>query len=287
MISGHPRYLDITQNLYMHWNNLYDNVDFDFFVSTWYDDTDYSDWDWIRKWERLYEHECPYDLDQHPSGHHQPHYAYGIKRVNDLRNSVDEEYDAVLQIRPDCLVPKKLIDSWVSQINNLRGDWDTRVNTQITPRNIFTPSRTSMHSVYLSNHKKWVYNYWTMDDWFFGHPKVMDKFSNMFDYIWIDKKYSDNTLMHIFPAEYLHQIGIHNMSLNSMNVLYIRESDRFDSHDTITLDSNGNKIYQGGWEKVHPSSRQLTETIEEFGVEWIFDMNNWAELKNNFRDKPK
>ena len=61
-----------------------------------------------------------------------------------------------------------------------------------------------------------------MDDWFFGHPQVMDKFSNMFDYIWIDKKYSDNTLMHIFPAEYLHQIGIHNMSLNSMNVLYLK-----------------------------------------------------------------
>ena len=38
----------------------------------------------------------------------------------------------------------------------------------------------------LSNHKKWVYNYWTMDDWFFGHPQVMDKFSKssevVFDY---------------------------------------------------------------------------------------------------------
>ena len=42
MINGHPKYLDITQQLFKHWNTLYDNFKFDFFVSTWEDDTDYS-----------------------------------------------------------------------------------------------------------------------------------------------------------------------------------------------------------------------------------------------------
>ena len=55
MISGHSNYLDMSQQLFKHWNTLYDNFKFDFFVSTWEDDTDYSDWDWITKWERLKE----------------------------------------------------------------------------------------------------------------------------------------------------------------------------------------------------------------------------------------
>ena len=35
MLNGHPKHLETTQHLYKHWNNLYDNVEFDFFVSIW------------------------------------------------------------------------------------------------------------------------------------------------------------------------------------------------------------------------------------------------------------
>ena len=30
MLNGHPKHLETTQHLYKHWNNLYDNVEFDF-----------------------------------------------------------------------------------------------------------------------------------------------------------------------------------------------------------------------------------------------------------------
>ncbi len=120
MINGHPKYLDITQQLFKHWNTLYDNFKFDFFVSTWEDDTDYSDWDWITKWERLKEEDCPYDLKNHYEGRHQPHYCYTFKKVNELRNSYDEEYDAVLQTRSDVIISRKALDDMLSKITAVR-----------------------------------------------------------------------------------------------------------------------------------------------------------------------
>ena len=35
MLNGHPKHLETTQHLFKHWNNLYDNIEFDFFVRIW------------------------------------------------------------------------------------------------------------------------------------------------------------------------------------------------------------------------------------------------------------
>ena len=55
--------------------NLYEDVNFSFYVSTWEYDIDYNNFKWITKWERLKEEDCPYDLKNHPGTDHAPHYT--------------------------------------------------------------------------------------------------------------------------------------------------------------------------------------------------------------------
>jgi len=268
MISGHSNYLDMSQQLFKHWNTLYDNFKFDFFVSTWEDDTDYSDWDWITKWERLKEEDCSYDLKNHEEGRHQPHYCYTFKKVNELRNSYDEEYDAVLQTRSDIVISRQNLDDMLSKITSVRGIGDERINPQLSPRNIFSISGTRIHNV-VTDGGELHQDLWTQDYYFFGMPEVFDVFAGMFDYIFIDEKYGGAMLMHVFQAEYLHTMGIYNSSLSSAGALLIREPYRFASAETHT---------NAGWHKHHPSPYQLQKIIDERGLDWIFNKDNWKRI---------
>ena len=276
MINGHPKYLDMTQQLFKHWNTLYDNFKFDFFVSTWEDDTDYSDWDWITKWERLKEEDCPYDLKNHDEGRHQPHYCYTFKKVNELRNSYDEEYDAVLQTRSDVIISRKALDDMLSKITAVRGG-DGRINTQLSLRNIFSISGTSIHSVF-TNEGKLHQDLWTDDYYFFGKPEVFDIFAGMFDYIFIDEKYDGIVMMHIFQAEYLHTMGIYNSALKGDVPLLVREPYRFAPAETHT---------NAGWDRKHPSPYQLQKIIDKQGLDWIFRKVNWKTMVNFFNETKK
>ena len=65
MVSGHPKGFDLTHQYFKHWNTLYEDVNFDFFVSVWENDYDESIFDWTTKYEFLKESECPYDLSKH------------------------------------------------------------------------------------------------------------------------------------------------------------------------------------------------------------------------------
>ena len=72
MLNGHPKHLNITSKLYSVYNELYENVNFDFYVSIWNTiDNAYESFDpiidlskekWITKYELLNEEDCPFDL---------------------------------------------------------------------------------------------------------------------------------------------------------------------------------------------------------------------------------
>jgi len=114
LINGSSKYLDLTYNLFEHWNKLYDDINFDFYLSTWEDSIDYSNFKWITKYERLKEDECPYNLKKHPPRRHQPHYSYTLYRVNQLKNSTGKDYDSIIQTRSDYLFSRELLDCLVS-----------------------------------------------------------------------------------------------------------------------------------------------------------------------------
>ena len=293
MLNGHPKHLETTQHLYKHWNNLYDNVEFDFFVSVWDTiDNDYESFgrvldinelDWVTKFELLKEEDCPYDLKSHDAGRHQPHYCYTLKKVNDLRNSHDEEYDAVLQTRCDYVIFKKTLDGFVRELTRNR----------VTDRNIFSKGGVSIHSVHSPEHDKWTHSLWTHDYYFFGSPKVFDIFSTMFDDMWMNKDYDGVVLLHVFQAEHLWSNGIYIMKPKKSGLsLLIREAYRFSEYNedgievgtqVIKKQANTNQ----GWALENPTPKQLIKLIEVRGLDWLYNPKNEMMILENFRRTPK
>ena len=301
MLNGHPKHLETTQHLFKHWNNLYDDVHFDFFVSIWDTiDNDYesfdraldiNDLDWVTKFELLKEEDCPYDLKSHQMGSHQPHYCYTLKKVNDLRNSHDEEYDAVLQTRCDIVLLGKTLNGIIYELRGRRNQ-NERINPQITERNIFSQSGSRIHSV-LNNSGEWTQSLWTQDYYFFGHPKVMDIFAKMFDDMWMSDDYVGEKLMHCFQAEHLHNNGIYNMKLGLMGAnLLIREPYRFGRFDEEEIQVGTQVIKKkantnSSWNKKNPTPKQLTDLINDRGLDWIYDEKNEDKILSFFTNTLK
>lgn len=298
MLNGHPKHLETTQNLFKHWNKLYDNIQFDFFVSIWdtidneyerFEKTlDYNKLDWVTKLETLKEEDCPYDLKNHPAGQHQPHYCYTLKKVNELRNSHNVKYDAVLQTRCDIVILRKTLDGLVSELigSKIKG-------TKVTKKNIFTRSGSTIHSFYNNIKNEWIHSLWTQDTFFFGHPYVIDIFSGMFDYIFMENKYNETMLMHCFQAEYLNNHKIYNMDVNEQGAqLLIRESYRFSEYtegsiqvSTQTIKTKANT--NSGWGLNNPTPLQLINLINEKGMDWIYNKDNEDKVLFYFNSTPK
>jgi hypothetical protein len=53
LINGSGKHLDITQHLFNHWNKLYEDISFDFYLATWQDEIDYTEYKWIKSYVRL------------------------------------------------------------------------------------------------------------------------------------------------------------------------------------------------------------------------------------------
>lgn len=299
MLSGHPKNLDVTQHLFKHWNNLYDDIHFDFFISIWetinneYEKVSKTltedDLSWATKVEFIKEDDCPYDLKSHTPGEHQPHYTYSFKKVNELRNSYDEEYDAILTTRCDIFLFRELIDGLVYELKGKRNEEDS-YNPQLTDRNIFTNDGVRIYTH--KNSKGEYHKYlWTQDYFFFGTPKVMDIFSNMFDDMYIHKKYNGSTLMHVFQAEYLYNQNILNMGLQfSGQQVLVREPYRFKEQDGDVV-QDGNRtikhIVHFTWHKKNPTPNQLLNLIDEKGIDWILDKGREINIINYFQNTPK
>ena len=88
-LNGSGKYLELTSQLYAEYNNLYDDVDFDFYLATWEDELDYSDFEWVTDYVRLKEEErIHYDITNTEYLGHQPHYMFTSYRLNHLIKKV-------------------------------------------------------------------------------------------------------------------------------------------------------------------------------------------------------
>ena len=263
LINGSSKYLDLTYNLFEHWNKLYDDINFDFYLSTWEDSIDYSNFKWITKYERLKEDECPYNLKEHPPRRHQPHYSYTLYRVNQLKNSTGKDYDSIIQTRSDYLFSRELLDCLVSL---------TKGN-KVIPNIIFSGHGSDVHNG----------NLWTGDYFFFGHPKAFDKFSEMFVDIFTKGIFTpDKILMHTMQAEYLNYRRIYNCGVFQdgchFQGLLIREPMRFDPVGAHT---------DSGWPTKHPSPYQFKKILRDKGVDWLLSLNNYKKFIDIFETTKK
>ena len=297
MLSGHPKNLEVTQHLFKHWNSLYEDVHFDFFISIWntvnnnYESfgkvLNKEDLNWATKVEFLKEEDCPYDLSSHTPSEHQPHYTYTFKKVNELRNSHDVKYDAVLQTRCDFVMLGRTLKGLVEMLKPPK--------PQVSIKNIISPNGSTIHTS-LRENGLWQQSLWTHDYWFFGHPFVFDSFANMFDDMYMNRSYKEVPLMHIFQAEYLNSKSIYNQRLHDKSPsLLIREPYRFKdtnskemihkgkSHTVKIIPSDGHHK----WDRMHPSANQLSNLIEDKGLDYMFNVGNENEIISYFKTSPK
>ena len=75
-INGSSKYLDLTHTLFEHWNKLYDDINFDFYLSTWEDNIDYA----------FQEEDNFYDGP----------YAYALRGLVGINNKLTEKIKQVL-----------------------------------------------------------------------------------------------------------------------------------------------------------------------------------------------
>jgi hypothetical protein len=249
LINGSGKYLDLIDPLFNTWNNLYPDVKFDFYLATWEDHIDYSQFDWVESYTRLKEEDCPYDLKNHAYRCHQPHYSYTLFKANEL---LTKDYDAVLQTRSDFFLFKELLDELILLFKE----------NQIGDNIIYSYTGSSLHNGKL----------WTDDMFFFGNQNTFSKFSQMFEDLYIKNSFTeDQLLMHIMQAEYLNYRNIYNRSTWSggraqiAQGLLIREPMRFEPDGAHT---------DAGWPTKHPSPIQFKNILNEFGAEWLLNKGN-------------
>ena len=191
-ISGESRYFDVSSKLFEHWNKLYDDVEFDFFMSVWDSknrtfgkNPDYSKYKFLTKYEILEYNEIPeYVRNEHKESS-ALFYAYALYRVHKLRRSLAKsctkvtkiemnkvvetlpKYDCVIQTRPDIIVPKVLL-------NYIRESMGHDHKEMFSPYMFYTsqgssPTNSSMNELAMAD-----------DNFSFAHPSAMDKFSYFF-----------------------------------------------------------------------------------------------------------
>ena len=290
MLNGHPKHLNITSKFYSIYNDLYENVTFDFYVSIWDTiDNDYESFEpiidlskekWITKYELLKEEDCPFDLKNYPPGQHQPHYCWTFKKVNELRNTSNKKYDAVIQTRCDYILSKLFLDMTVNTVVKKRFN------------DVILYAKDSVKAL---NEDAWVQDYF-----FVGKPSPMNILAEMFDDIFGKnvnydmKNYEGPVLMHCLQPYHLIKRGIHISTFKEGGVL-IRDSYRFNkdmSPETTSITVGNNTIKQQantntGWSKILPSDNQVLRLLESKGPLWMLDPKNGNFIKEYYKNSTK
>lgn len=212
---GLMRFWDITHQMLEYWNNLYDDVEFYFFISTWadkkdrsvfnctscgkggFDLIDLSEYNFLTSYEYL----DIEDVVENPMewagcatgwGHpiSVPRVTYGMYKVQKLRKKYEQEnnmkFDGVIQTRTDNWVKRPMLD----MIRDLSIDEGI---FPVHPKLFFTPSYLTL---YLRGQLETLFR--LMSDMFaFAHPDAMDEYSEM---------YVDSFITGVNKGKWLHLI---------------------------------------------------------------------------------
>ena len=253
-ISGLIRYWEETYPLFEHWNKMFDDVEFTFFLSTWKGDTWYdkekfpnitlNDYDFSK-----------YDFIEDYSLHNQSEVnisksfklpnailrAYLWNKVNILRKNYEDtndmKFDSVMLVRNDMFVNKAILDK-CSLVPNLK-QWNDY-------NFVFTVSGCQ---IYYENDKNPVL-FIGNDNWYYSSSKTMDLIMNLYDWIITGKVASSSC--HKSPPEFFIKNNIHNLKISGPPIKLYREEP----------------IIKSG----NPTPQVMRKLLDEKGAKWIYDV---------------
>ena len=249
-ISGRMNGFDITSKLFEHWNSIYDNVEFYFFISTWKDvpseysetrgpveDWDFSKYKFITKYEKV---------DINDAWTHRPddggrsaYYSYSLYRAQQLRRECKEEFDGVIQTRSDMFIDKVALDSIIKTIDE-QGELSTKA--------FCSPDSLNYDG------KRFMLKF----DYFgFAHPKVMDIYSLM---------YFDAHIANLIPKTFHYMNGGHLVNRN-IQVIPIKGGGIVSVMPQAFKETLKWRMYD-----------TISSLIEKRGVEWIFNQKTDKEI---------
>jgi len=175
-ISGLIRFWKVTESLFPRWNDLYDDVEFDFYLSTWKDgvyvrpdkdfgvdkNIDYEKCSFLTDYELI--DSKILEFGKYLSGEY---FVKSINGVFDLLKRQNKQYDLVLWTRNDVIYSKKVLDSLV------------KINKKYIAPNIIS-NFDGMSKPNGIN--------WSLKDYFFiGHQKSMEIFNDIYKQFLIEK----------------------------------------------------------------------------------------------------
>jgi len=158
-----------------------------------------------------------------PMAHHWS--SSSLLRLN-YENKHRLEYKAVLLSRPD-LIFTEHTEYFINFIKQ------TGPSTNLDPRGVYTSQGTFVKYI---PHRVDRGNLYSDDMWVFGHRVAMNNFILMYDYI---REGLIDCTNHVFVADFLKKMGIHNWRLSSTEVVkntltrYVIEGERKRKEDKI------------------------------------------------------
>ena len=277
-ISGLMQYWDITHKLFKYWNEIYDDVDFVFFLSTWESDIKFNTYETYYKNKKKETRNTNINLSQYSfledvevlplnsisqniidaHDHTGPYYAYQLWNVQKMRKKyeerVGEKFDVVVQTREDMFISRQTLDQIIFWFNS----------KQIVSGMFFTTSGTKVVTQRV-NKRGFSFSI-PNDNFSFAHPDAMDEYAQMYNDCYIEKT-NHETFLHFMPAQQLMNNGIYNLKIGNKY------------HTRVILTGKRQKLT---W----PTDKSLKRLINEKGVEWIYG-GDGVESASHIREKVK
>jgi len=253
-ISGLIRYWEQTYPLFEHWNNLFDDVEFVFFLSTWkgtdlwyekerfgnleFTENDYSKYNFIENYS-LHDEKKVNILENHLPASFLKHYS--IQQVHKLRKKYEKQnqiFDGIIQTRNDIFISKEILQSCI----NIQDYFHK------SGRYVLTPAATTTNesgALILPN-----------DNFVYSNSKTMDFVMNLYN----DIHNQVFNSCHLGEAEFYFKNNIQNIAIDKHPLLF-REG----------------KLKKWG----RPTPESMKELIDIKGVDWIYNQRV-EDLQQNY-----
>lgn len=267
IFHGELRHWEQSSKVFKLWNNLYEDIKFDFYLSTWKDHqtkniektlnfTDIS----LHSHEEMYKNMAPplkfyFKNIKQSRGIpcYQHYYSFLLSKAVKLFKQNSNQYDATLLTRPDVFIFRPLID-FIKNKLNFNVENETNNTVAFGDKIIYSKSGStySQNRLFCNN-----------DTLFLGSSRGIIKFGEIYNDIFV-KQIFPPIHLHSLQAEYLNWKRIFHKKCGELDHYLIRNIDNA----------------KPGW----PTPEGIQEALDTYSVD-LLNHINYMNIKNIFSEK--